>query len=42
MYEPAPLGIGMVILGAWNLTLDLDLRGSGGLARYIQWYGVYG
>ena len=49
LYAPTPLGIGIsvliVILGALNLTLDLDFiekAAEAGAPRYMQWYAAFG
>ena len=49
LYAPTPLGIaisvGIVILGALNLTLDFDFiekAAGAGAPRSMQWYGAYG
>jgi uncharacterized YccA/Bax inhibitor family protein len=49
LYAPTPLGIaisvGIVILGALNLTLDFDFiekAAAAGAPRFMQWYGAYG
>jgi uncharacterized YccA/Bax inhibitor family protein len=49
LYAPTPLGIaisvGIVILGALNLTLDfgfIEKAAAAGAPRFMQWYGAYG
>src|SRR5215208_5025528 len=49
LYAPTPLGIaisvGIVILGALNLTLDfafIEKAAAAGAPRFMQWYGAFG
>jgi uncharacterized YccA/Bax inhibitor family protein len=49
LYAPTPLGIaisvGIVILGALNLTLDFafsEKAVAAGALRFMQWYGAFG
>jgi uncharacterized YccA/Bax inhibitor family protein len=49
LYAPTPLGIaisvGIVILGALNLTLDfafIEKAAAAGAPRFMQWYGTFG
>lgn len=49
LYAPTPLGIaisvGIVVLGALNLTLDfgfIEKAAEAGAPRFMQWYGAYG
>jgi uncharacterized YccA/Bax inhibitor family protein len=49
LYAPTPLGIaisvGILILGALNLTLDfnfIEKAAAAGAPRFMQWYGAFG
>ena len=49
LYAPTPLGIaisvGIVILGALNLTLDfgfIEKAAAADAPRFMQWYGAFG
>jgi uncharacterized YccA/Bax inhibitor family protein len=49
LYAPTPLGIaisvGIIILGALNLTLDfgfIEKAVAAGAPRFMQWYGAFG